>query len=82
MFLSNNLFKISRVDGCRLKNVGELSFDFVDGACNSFSPRAFDPSLNLDPAYNYFLDHTDWDVDAWLCFDSSNGIEEAQKCYS
>ena len=29
--------KFSRIEGCELKSVGELSFDFYHGACNSFS---------------------------------------------
>ena len=90
MFLSNNLFKISRVDGCILKNVGELSFDFVDGACNSFNfdyalkRGEYVPQEDGDPIYvePILMDPIDMDEEVWLCFDSSNDMEEAQKCYS
>ena len=30
------IFKISRIDGCNLKRVDSLDFDFYNGACNSY----------------------------------------------
>ena len=30
------VIKISRVDGCNVKRVGTLEFDFVNGACNTY----------------------------------------------
>ena len=29
--------KLSKIEGCELKSVGELSFDFYHGTCNTFS---------------------------------------------
>ena len=33
----NLKFKLSKVDGCQLASVGELHFDFAEGACNTFN---------------------------------------------
>ena len=30
------LIKISRIDGCNVKRVASLEFDFYDGACNTY----------------------------------------------
>ena len=30
------VIKISRIDGCNVKRVGTLEFDFDDGACNTY----------------------------------------------
>ena len=32
----NDCVKISRIDGCNIKRVGNLEFDFYDGACNTY----------------------------------------------
>ena len=31
-----NCFKISEIQGCKLKRIGDLSFDFYAGGCNTF----------------------------------------------
>ena len=32
----NDCVKISRIDGCNIKRVGNLEFDFSFGACNTY----------------------------------------------
>ena len=32
----NDCVKISRIDGCNIKRIGNLEFDFYDGACNTY----------------------------------------------
>ena len=31
------ILKISKITGCTLENIGQLDFDFEQGACNTFS---------------------------------------------
>ena len=32
----NDCVKISRIDGCNIKRIGNLEFDFSGGACNTY----------------------------------------------
>ena len=32
----NDCVKISRIDGCNIKRIGNLEFDFNYGACNTY----------------------------------------------
>ena len=36
-FFYIKLFEMSLVEECRLKSIGELSFDFKGGGCNTFT---------------------------------------------
>ena len=36
-FFYTKLFKMSMIEDCRLKDIGQLSFDFHGGGCNTFT---------------------------------------------
>ena len=36
VIISNRVFKMSKIDDCKLKNVGELPFNHYYGGCNTF----------------------------------------------
>ena len=37
----DNVRQISKINGCRLENVGDLAFPFYDGACTMFRQKLF-----------------------------------------